>query len=520
MNTVILALSLLFQPSVPIAHSDAGQTGWNPSESILTPASVVAGKFGKLGAWAVDGVVFTQPLYVRSGSTNLVIIATINNTVYAFNADKPGTSPVWSKNYGTGRGGWSNNATVSLSLYGSAFGIIGTPVADVAGGFLYVAASNATPNYILHKLNLSDGSDAVSAVTISASVVGTGSPGDPTSGPDLLFSATFSLERCGLALSPDASIVYLAFSGGSAGFIPPPWHGWVLSYATSNLSQIAAFATTPNAWGGSVWMSGGAPTVDASGNVYVLSGAEGSWDGSTNFPDTMLKLAASSLTLLDWFTPSNHATLDANDYDFGAGRVMIFPGTSTAIGAGKDFNVYEVSTGCMGHLQGSSACTLTTFPTLSGGSVTKFSGSYGGVVTDSLLFLPTTAGSIYEFSCPAGVCNATPAATQTNSYGFPGPAQMSASSNGDSGLILWVVTASTNSFTSVAPGTLRALDVNLNELWNSGSALGNMAKFVSPTIANGRVYVPNNNNSLQVYGLIPASQLRGSASLRGSAGVR
>lgn len=515
----LLTLSLLFQPSSPIAHSDAGQTGWNPSEIILTPSNVASGKFGLLGSWTVDGIVFTQPLYVRSSSTNLVIVCTLANTIFAFNADQPGTSAVWSSNFGTGRGGWANNSSVAQQLYASSFGIIGTPVADPVGGFLYVITSNTTPNYILHKLSLSSGADAVSPVTISGSVVGTGSPGDPTSGPNLLFSASETNDRCGLALSPDKSTVYVATSGGSADAINPPWHGWIFAYATSNLAQTAAFNTTPNANGASIWMSGAAPAVDSSGNIYVLTGSQGNWDGLTAFADSMLKLSP-SLVLLDWFTPANHASLDPNDIDFGAGRVMLMPGSTQAFGAGKDFNVYGVQTGCMGHLQGSTGCILSTFMTLVGGTGSKFSGSYGGVVTDSLLFLPTTAGSIYEFSCPSGFCNDMPVHTQTNSYGFPGPAQMSVSSNGDSNLILWVVTAATSSFTATAAGTLRALDSTLTELWNSGSTLGTMAKFVSPTVVNGRVFVPTNNNILQVYGIIPSTQIRGNVQLRGNVSAK
>jgi hypothetical protein len=87
-------------------------------------------------------------------------------------------------------------------------------------------------------------------------------------------------------------------------------------------------------------------------------------------------------------------------------------------------------------------------------------------------------------------------------------------------LILWVVTAATSSFTSKVAGTLRALDVNLNELWNSGSTLGTMAKFVSPTIANGRVYVPTNDNTLMVFGLTFAAQMRGQTTMRGAAVIR
>ena len=295
----ILPFLLLSQVISPIAHFDAGQTGWNPSETILTTANVASGKFGKLGSWNLDGLVFTQPLYVRSGSTNLVIVGTLNNTLFAFNADKPGTAAVWSVNFGTGRLGWSNNSDTFFYCVPAScnIGIVGSPVIDAVGGFVYVVSATSTPSYLLHKLNLADGAAAISAVTISASVTGTGSPGDPTSGPNLLFSATTSNQRCALALSPDASKVYITFGGGSAGFIPPPWHGWVLSYQASNLTQLAAFSTTPNSWGGSVWMSGGAPAIDAAGNVYVLSGAEGTWDGITGFSDSILKLSP-SLALL------------------------------------------------------------------------------------------------------------------------------------------------------------------------------------------------------------------------------
>ena len=63
-------------------------------------------------------------------------------------------------------------------------------------------------------------------------------------------------------------------------------------------------------------------------------------------------------------------------------------------------------------------------------------------------------------------------------------------------------------------GTLHAysaLNVT-NELWNSdmiGSrdAIGNFAKFVAPTVANGKVYMATFSNRLNVYGLLPLPSL-------------
>lgn len=519
-----VAVALAGAGVVSLVHFDTSQTGAF-QETVLTRSNVAGGSFKKLGSWNLTGLLFAQPLYIPSLTIsgivrNVLIAATLNNTLSAFDADRAGSSALWSISFGTGRAWWSNNT--SQFYYCSTdcnIGIVGTPVVDVTGGFVYVVSATSTPTYVLHKINLLTGA-SMATVTISGQVVGTGSSGDPTSGGNLLFSPTTSNQRPGLILSPDAGTVYIGFGGGSAGFIPPPWHGWMFAYATSSLTQTGIFCTSPNGYGASIWQSGGAPAMDSSGNLYVLTGALGDWDGVTEFSDSMLKLSP-SLGLLDWFTPSNHATLDANDYDFGTSRVMLVPGTHLAIGAGKDFNVYAVDTTCMGHLQGSSGCTLQTFPTNNGGSVTKFSGSYGGVVTSGGLWLPTTAGSIYSYTLAAGSFSA--GASQTNSYGFPGPAQMMETDNAGANGILWVVTAPTSTFEAVGTGTLRALNSStLAELWNSDTSgqdtLGGMAKFVAPVIVNGKVYVATNSNSVVVYGLPPTGLKLNNATIRGGVG--
>jgi len=59
-------------------------------------------------------------------------------------------------------------------------------------------------------------------------------------------------------------------------------------------------------------------------------------------------------------------------------------------------------------------------------------------------------------------------------------------------------------------GTLHAYDAQnvSRELWHSDmipsrDAVGNFAKFVAPTVANGKVYVATFSNRLNVYGLLP-----------------
>ncbi len=88
---------------------------------------------------------------------------------------------------------------------------------------------------------------------------------------------------------------------------------------------------------------------------------------------------------------------------------------------------------------------------------------------------------------------------------------LSVSSNGSdtSSAILWACFPfSGNANNQVRPGTIaayRANDVSTGKLWNSdlnkNDAIGNFAKFNTPTIANGKVYAPTFSKEIKVYGL-------------------
>lgn len=504
-----------------VAHNDLNQTSWNSSETILTPSVVQSGPFQKLGTYSVDGIVFAQPLYVPqvviSGITrNALIVATLNNSIYAFDADLPGSVALWKLSLGPG-----SSLPTNAPFYLNPVGIVGTPVIDKTNNVFYVVSYSSTNQFTLLKVNLSTGA-TINSVVISGQFPGTGDTGDPTSGGNLLFFPIMEWQRPGLTLSQGK--VYLAFGGHGAN---RPLHGWLFAYNTSDLSQAGVFCDTPSSWGASMWMSGGAPAVDASGNVYVTTGNNNNNPDPTEFGETLLKLSP-TLTLLDWFTPANFATLDALDADLASNRVILIPGTSPqlAVIGGKDFNVYVVDTTCMGHLQGSNpSCNLQTFKTNAAGTITSFSGSYGSAFANNLLYLPNTSGSIYEFAFNGSSFNTTPVATQTNTYGFPGPAQMTVSSNGGSNTILWVTTGTTNGFNATTPGTLRALNTSLTELWNSGTGsniLGSLGKFVAPTVASGKVFVGTADSTVAVFGLPTTftSQMTGQSSLSGSASIQ
>lgn len=521
-----LALSLYGQNVVRV-HNDLNGTATTTNESLLTPSRVATvGALSYLGSFSCSsGLEFSQPLYasgvtIGGSKKNILILTTLDNHICLFDANVIGSSPIWNTSFGAGRASWSNNTDQFFYCSSCNIGIVGTPFLDVANGYVYVVSASATPTYTLYQLNLADGSTNASVV-ISGSVVGTGySGGDNTSGANLLFKPLWSNQRPGIVLSPDASKVYVTFGGGS-GTIPPPWHGWIMEYSTSGLVQGAVFCTTPNGWGGSLWMSGGGPVFDGSGNLYVVSGSEGDWDGVTDFSDTILKLSP-TLTLLDWMTPSNHVTNDANDYDFGSNWARLISdnsGNTYAVAGGKDFQVYSVLTTCMGHLQGSGfgGCSIQQFQT-NAASTTKFSGSYGGVFMNNVLFLPITAGDIYAFTWnpSTGLFTTAPLWHQTNTYGFPGPAPMSGSCSGSTGCILWTVTTTTNTFTSLGVGIVRAINpANGSELWNSGSLTFDISKFAAPTVANGHVFVSTQSGFTAAFGLVPSSAATGLVTING-----
>src|ERR1022692_1113602 len=267
--SVAVLSTLLSHAAVNIltANGDNDRTNSNLQETQLSPATVNASVFGKLGVFPVDGQVYSQPLVVTGlsiagqGTHNVVFVTTMHNSVYAFDADAMSRiSTLWQVNLGS--------SVPSLLLYGpdgditNEVGILSTGVIDVQRGILYVVADvlqNGAPVFYLHALDLTTGAERLNGpVALTASVRGTGSE----AGADgtVPFDPMQHLQRPGLLLATDA--VYVSF--GSHGDMSP-YHGWMLSYDASDLSrQIGVYMTTPDGDAGYIWQSGRGPAVDRS----------------------------------------------------------------------------------------------------------------------------------------------------------------------------------------------------------------------------------------------------------------
>ena len=275
---VLLYLSYPSQAQVSVltANGSNDRTNANLQEVQLAPATVAPDSFGKLGTFPTDGQVYAQPLYVSGlaipgkGSRNVVFVTSMHNSVYAYDADSTAsTSLLWSVNLGP-----SIPASMLFPASGdiaNEVGILGTGVIDLQQGVLYVVADTlqrGAPVFYLHALDLTNGQERLNG---PVAIAGT-APGG------LVFDPKQHIQRPGLLLAN--ATVYIAFGSHAD---QEPYHGWIMSYAASDLTrQAGVFATTPTALGGAIWQSGRGLAADGQGSVYAISG-NGDYDGAKNF---------------------------------------------------------------------------------------------------------------------------------------------------------------------------------------------------------------------------------------------
>jgi hypothetical protein len=518
----LMALVLLHAPGAraqppPVLQRgyDAGVSGATLNETILTTSNVTANTFGLVFKLAVDDNIMAQPLYVpnvviNGGSHNLLYVATMSDTLYAFDADVGG-APLWTRNLASfekasavpiAQFAYSGNNNIINKL-----GILSSPVIDLSTNTLYAVACTLENNTLVYRLH---------AVDITTGVPRTGS-GVVISGSysSVTFNARNAWQRVSLVLA--GNNVVFGFGALELESTGNPYSGWVMAYNKTTLAQTGIYATeTIGNGGGGVWQSGRPPAVDSSGFVYVITGNAygGGFDGNANFSESILKLDSNNaLKRADYFTPSNWSNLDDSDLDLTSSGPMLVPNTSLLVGGGKTGVLYVLNTGNLG--QNSTGDT---------GAVQKFQISAselrGGPVywnrspaNTPLLYDWGVSDALKSFSFTGSTFTTTPSATgNVGSQIWPGGI-LTLSANGTTAGtgVVWatVATSGDPENNPPVPGTLYAFDAGnvATQLWNSNTdaarnSFGNFAKFVPPMVANGRVYVATWSNQVAVYGLL------------------
>jgi hypothetical protein len=518
-----LGLSAAAQVSVTTYHMDNLRTGLNANETLLTPSSVNSKGFGKLLSYNVDGFIVAQPLYVPNvtvglGNHNVVYVATQNDTVYAFDADNVGSgSPLWQMSFTNPGAGITSVPIADNGCPSTRFvnvGIMGTPVIDAGTGTLYVSVKTkevvgTKKNYVqrLHALDITNGQEKFGGpVVITASVVG--------SNGTVTFDPLHQNQRPGLLLSNGT--LYIAYgSNGCDQFA----HGWILAYNPTTLQQTAVWNGSPNQpFGASIWQSGSGLGADANGNVYVNL-ANGTFDvntGGPDFGDTLLKLTLGSQGLVwsDYFEPFDQANMAQLDLDLGSGGVLLLPdqpgpNPHLLIGAGKTGTVYLVNRDNMGQYNPvDNSQIVQSLPSAIGPFYSN------PVYWNSKVYFFANNDTVKQYTLTNGLLSATPSA---QSKKYPAASIPAISANGNSNGIVWLVR------NPPAPIFSALNAATLTELYNSSQSgtrdtLGLTAHFITPAIANGKVFV-GTQTQLVAYGLFPTLSATGGSNQAGAVGT-
>ena len=509
-------------------HYDQARDGWNPNETTLTTANVNQTTFGRLYTQTVDGQIYAEPLYVPNimiggVSHNVVYICTEHDSVYAFDADNNAggnANALWHNSYFGTIGGVTISSVPSGDV-GSCgqvtpeLGITDTPVIDPSTGTMYFEAMTRTiaagpvTTYLheLHAVDISTGAEKFnSPVTIQAT--------DPKNSA-VTFIPRAHKERCALTLLN--GVVYTAFTSHCDFNTWGAYHGWVIGYSASNISQqLSVFDTSSNTGNpeASLWEAGDGPSVDTAGNLYfeVANGNFNQTGSVTEYGQCFLKLNTSgnAVTALDYFAPMTESTMSNADQDTGSAGQCLLPaswGTAThpnlITGADKPSDLYVIDTANMGHFSTTANNIVQTVPAIGGSGYTVPSIYSNG--TTNWVYWGMTNQKLKAFQFSNGQYVTPASSSTTETYGSLG-CNPFVSSNGGTNGIVWGIQSGT-------PGILHAYDAtNLaTELYNSSqaagsrdSAVGAYVKFAPPSVVNGKVYVPT-SNTLAVYGLLVSS---------------
>jgi hypothetical protein len=508
-------LPIQYPTDVLTYHYNIFRQGATLQETTLTPSNVNLNTFGRINFFTVDGKVDAQPLFVNKqsiggGLNDTVYVVTENDSAFAFSANSgrlfwrvsallPGESPS------------DDRGCDSIS---SEIGITDTPVIDKRNGpngaIYFVAASkDSSGNYHqrLHALDLSTGAELFGGpVEINAMYPGTG---DGSQNGFVIFNAAQYAERA--AILEYGGTLYISFTSHCDN---RPYTGWIMAYNSLTLAQTSVIDVTPNGYAGSVWMTGEGLAADSSGNIYFLD-ANGLFDTTLNsggFPingdygNAFMKISTSggTLAVADYFNMYDTVEESINEEDLGSGGAIVLPDLTDnngqvhhlAVGAGKDTNIYVVNRDNMGKWNPNNDSQIYQ----------EIDGALPGGVWSSPAYWNNTVyygdvgDNLKAFSISNAMLSITPASQTGMNFPYPGTTP-TVSANQTSNAIVWVVSNSN-------PAVLYAFQAtNLaNQLYNSNQAgsrdqFGPGNKFITPMVANGKVFV-GTQTGVAVFGLL------------------
>src|ERR1700757_2728351 len=465
-SPLLLALASLCTAQVTTSQYDNARTGATLNEKILTPQNVNVQRFGKLGAFKVDGPVYAQPLFVPNveipgkGTHDVLYVASEHDSVFAFDANRPGDPPLWQLNLLDNARGTIplSEDMVQCPFIRPEVGITSTPVIDIKTGTLYVLARTAIRHATsdneyfqhLHALAITTGVEKFGGPKlITASVPGRGAG---RSGRQVDFDPLHENPRAALTLANN--LVYLTWASSCD---VDPYHGWVMAYDPQTLAQKAVLNVNPDGSEGGIWLSDTGPAVDSEGNLYVPTG-NGTFDascGGQDYGDSVLKLDGSTLAVKDYFTPHDQGRISEADSDVGSSGPTLLPDQPGShrhllLQPTKDSTIYVIDRDNMGKFHRDSDALA--------GIVHMRGGGYGAIAYwNGRAYFAASDDSLRGYA----IANAqlTPALASSRKFENPG-ATPSISGDGKKNGIVWAISTKTWNGPDTRPAVLYAYDAN------------------------------------------------------------
>ena len=487
-------------------HYDNYRTGWNQTETDLTPATVGSSNFGLLQTLAVDGNVFAQPLLVTNyvmpdqSTHDVLIVATGHDSVYAFDAQS--YALLWHVSLGTSQ----STSDVGCGDVKPEYGISSTPVIIRKGkkATIYLVAATEPSKFTfqtqIHALDVGTGADVIAPVSIAPSAT-------LSDGSKVAFDPQNQWSRASLALNKNSIYVSIgSHCDNNANNIT----GWMLRYDTT-LALKSAFHTIETPGGtelASIWMSGFAPAIDPSGRVFAVTG-NGDFSGKgKDWGESVLALPPSLSGAFNRFTPASYNNLNDGDTDFGSGGVMLLPPVTgqtappLAVAIGKSAILYLLNqTKLGGEKPGDTGALQALTLGGNGGGVWGGPAFYNSPVAGPLVYVQINGDVLRAFSVATG---ATPALTQAaagnSGAGYGGSLPIVSSNGATAGTgVVWLIRRS-------APISVEAYNADTLGAPIFASNVGNWSNpgqgnpFLTPMEADGRLYVPA-YEAVSVFGL-------------------
>jgi len=503
------------------------RAGWYDNQPGLDPAIVGSANFKKVFDIALPlsgGQVLAQPLVWN----NKVLVVTEANNVFLFDAaSNTGLPALAQRSLGETP---FDATTIGCGDISPTVGITGAPVIDNATSTAYFFSKNSTPTIRLHAIDLNSSSLAEKTgfpVTIS---------GTAQNNTGITFQPLVQHQRPGLLLMN--GVVYGAFGShcdiNSGGF---NYNGWIIGVTTAGQivtrwATMSGTASTSHASG--IWMSGGGIMSDQSGDIVFSTGNGPNTNGQAypapiagTSPPADLEEAVVRLRLqadktfktVDFFSPFNAGMLNGGDSDLGSGGVISLPsqfgaGSTTpnlAAVAGKGGTLYLLNRSALGgYQQGASGGDQVLSALSLGGGTWSRPSAWPGDGGYVYVTVNGTGNNLQVFQAGKNAQNAailTKVATAPENFGaFSGSPVVTSNGLTSGSAVVWVTrgVAELRAYRAVpVGGTLQNITLV------NGGGFGNNAKFTTPGVGNGRIFLGTGAGHLVCFGTASAPPITG-----------